>query len=293
MVDEAASKNLKIIGPSAKKHITKSSNWRSYQFLECGHKQDITLQNVRRGQFICEICRVELIKKDAAKLGLILIKTFFKKDADKRIGRAWGEYKFKKCGHLKTERIDVIQNEMIRCDTCLDIKHKREAKKAGLLFLGEAKENHGGASKTSNWRSYQFIKCAHIRDITLQNVRKNSFVCNSCFDTFLELPSNLYLLSLKVGSFEWLKFGYSKNVTSRIEQYGLSKKTKIKKIKIIKFKTGREALNAESVINKNNNLYKLSFHKMKHYHKKSGYTECYPIEMKDKLLKELANLGNK
>jgi len=291
--DEAAAQNLRIIGPAVEKHYAKSSNWRNYQFLKCKHQQDITLRNVRTGLFICVICRNKQLKIDAKKIGLILIKIFFKKDEGKQTGRTWATYKFKECHHLKTERIDVVQRGDVRCTTCLKLKLRREAKKAGLLIVGEPKEAHRGSSRESNWRNYQFLECGHTQDITLNSVRKLAFVCNSCFETSLQLPSNLYLLSIKVGSFEWLKFGYSKNVSMRIEQYGLPKKATIKKLKIIKYKTGREAIDAESAVNHNTKTRKIFFRKMKQYHTRSGYTECYPMEMKETLLKELSNLESK
>ena len=75
-------------------------------------------------------------------------------------------------------------------------KHKAEAKKAGLTLLGPRK------GKDANYRNYRFNECRHERQIRTDGVRNESFTCQTCEETALDQPSNVYLIKIKVESFE-------------------------------------------------------------------------------------------
>ena len=83
-----------------------------------------------------------------------------------------------------------------------------------------------------------------------------------------------------------MKLGYAKTVKTRIKHYGLPEDTKVKRLKVIDFKTGRQAHKFESSIHNRYKRKKLPMKKMKDFHK-DGFNECYPLEMLDTLLEEL------
>ena len=157
-------------------------------------------------------------------------------------------------------------------------KHIKEAEAVGLTLIGKG--------KNALYRTYRFNKCKHEQEISIGNVRKNNFICNTCEETSRDLPSKVYLLKIQSGSFIWLKLGYAKTVKTRIKQYGLPEDAKAKRLKVIDFDTGREAHRYESSLHKKYIRKRLPIKKMKEFHKR-GFNECYPLEMLDTLLEEL------
>ena len=261
---EAAEYGLKILGSGQK------PTYRKYKFLNCGHIKEMLLVNVRRSGGSCEICFETKIKEDAKKAGLQFIKK-----TNKRNRYA---YKVIKCGHFQDFLLEKVRNKQIRCSICLQIKHEKEAAKYGLKILGPGKK--------STLRKYKFDECGHTKEMEPGNVRLGFFNCQICEDTSRTQPSNVYLLKIKAGDMQWLKLGYSKRIESRIKQYQLPTNSKIIKLSVVKFKTGNAAHNIESSIHRKFKKHRLPSKKMKKFHT-TGFDECYPMEMKETLLKEL------
>ena len=101
----------------------------------------------------------------------------------------------------------------------------------------------------------------------------------------------VYLLKITVDtviqSVTWLKLGYARIVSTRIKQYGLSGSTKITKLVVINYATGREAHEYEASLQKKYRCRRLPVERMEEFHTKSGAGECYPLSMLDILMKEL------
>lgn len=268
--EEAAKYGLKILGSG------KKPRYRKYKFLKCGHTKEMLPANVRRSGGSCEICFETKIKKEAKKAGLQFIKK-----ANKRNRYT---YKVINCGHLQDFALEKVRNKAIRCSICLQMKHEKEAAKYGLKIIGRGKK--------PTTRKYKFNKCGHTKEMEPVAVRLGFFNCQICEDTSRTQPSNVYLLKIKSGDMQWLKLGYSKRIDSRIKQYQLPTNSKITKLSVLKFQTGNAAHDFESSLHKKFKKQRLPSNKMKEFHA-TGFDECYPLEIKDTLLKELANLGNK
>ena len=157
---------------------------------------------------------------------------------------------------------------------------KNEANQAGLDLLSEVKGK-------KDYRLYQFKECRHEQEIVAAHVRLNNFVCNQCEETARDLPSHVYLLQIKVGSFEWLKLGYAKEVENRILKYGLPTNAKVTPVRILDYATGREAHSFENSIHAKFKSYRLAPKTMAEYHTKNGFEECYPRDLKQSILKAL------
>ncbi|MDA7857088.1 GIY-YIG nuclease family protein [Gammaproteobacteria bacterium] len=268
--NEAAEYGLKILGPG------KKSTSRKYKFLDCGHTKEMEPSAVRLHVGSCQICFETKIKEDAKKAGLKFIKKTNKKNKY--------TYKVIKCGHFQDFIPEKVSLKMVRCSPCLQIKHENEAAKYGLKILGPGKK--------STSKKYKFLDCGHTKEMEPSAVRLGFFTCQICEDTSRTQPSNVYLLKIKAGDMQWLKLGYSKRIESRIKQYQLPTNSKIIKLSVVKFKTGNAAHSFEASLHRKFKKQRLPSKKMKEFHT-TGFDECYPLEMKDKLLKELANLGNK
>ncbi len=317
-IELARLKKMTLVG------LGKNSNYKKYKFNKCGHEKDCTPQHLK-GNPICLICMEERLKAEALRAGYILLGkgkkastriykcsncsyTFenfirnirikksqecpkceedrFKKEALK-VGLEllskgnkirYRNYKFVKCGHEESFQLTNVRVGNIKCSKCAEIKLEKEAKEFNLKLLGPGKK--------SSMRKYKFLDCGHTREMEPGNIRRGNFSCQICEDTSRTQPSNVYLLKIKTDKMQWLKLGYSKRIPSRIKQYQLPKNSKIQKLSVIKFQTGNAAHKFESSLHKKFKKHRLAPMKMKKFHT-TGYDECYPIKMKESLLKEL------
>ncbi len=244
--------------------------FRTYKFKKCGHEKEISTGSVRTGGFRCEICYEAILKEDAKAIGLKLLGKG--KNAFYRL------YQFKDCEHKKEMQYMHVREQKAECKICRQTRWEKEAKEVGLKLIGSIR---------TGYKTYEFIKCKHQQVISLQAVKKNSFICRQCEETSYDLPSKVYLLKLTHKDLTWLKLGHSKQVSTRIKQYGLVDGVKVKTLKTIDFDTGIEALKFEDKIDQRNKKYKYGMKKMKEYMTVSGSNECYKLEALDKLLEEL------
>lgn len=322
--EQAKEKGLILIGDS------KKPSYKFYQFEECKHVKEIAVEKVRRGIFECKECLKEKHKKEAQAIGLRFIKytknghALYQFDdcghiEEKQLSHIRNNniscltcqdikindeakkagleiigmgthpsgsriFKFLECGHKKEYQLTQVRSGEVQCEVCFEKKIKNEAKKAGLVIIGDGRKRGD--------RKYKFKKCGHERYLDLRQVRQQSFICNKCVDGFRDLPSKIYLLKLMIKDFEWLKVGYSKDIPQRINAYKLHEDVSVEIIKTVNYEDGHKAFEDESKLHiklDKNKLKKIMINK----YMKSGNNECYPIEMKEILLKELANLGNK
>lgn len=243
-----------------------------YKFDKCGHE---TIQNLDRLKSLktltCIKCFEETFRKEAKERGLELLK---KTSVRKYL------YRIKACGHEQEFRPSNVRDNLdITCKICLYKRHEKEARDVGLKLIGFVKGNN-------RKRLYEFKKCKHKQEISISHVRMNNFICNTCHETYMSLPSTIYLLEINLNSFSFLKLGYAKDVKRRKTYYGLPKNSKVENLKIVNMKTGKEAMDKEKKIHMKFRKYKIKSEQMKKY-MISGFDECYPVELKENLLNEL------
>ena len=188
-----------------------------------------------------------------------------------------------KCGTEKIVQMHQLPTQWITCENCFNEQIVREAKEAGLIFNGKSKY---GGNKPETRRNYT-MPCGHDRDIRLDHVRQKAFKCNICKGDHKDFPSVVYLLKIRVGDFEFLKFGFSKNVDNRVKMYKF--KVKDYKIDILhcsSFNDGNSAYSFEQKIHSKYCNLKID-KSITQSIMRNGGTECYPVEMQDILLGEL------
>ena len=83
-----------------------------------------------------------------------------------------------------------------------------------------------------------------------------------------------------------MKLGYAKTVSTRIKDYRLQSNVIIERLKVMDFETGRKAHRYEASLHKKYLRKQLPNKKMQGY-MSYGFSECYPIEMLDTLMKDL------
>ena len=267
--EEAKAAGLTLLGVGGHRH------YRTYRFDLCGHEQEIDLKSVRLKTFICHQCLQNKLNSEAKAAGLTL----------RGAGRdsQYRTYRFDQCGHEQEFTTGNVRALRARCENCQLDKHNEEAKAVGLTLVGAGRKN--------SRRAYRINECGHEQEIETGAVRINNFVCNACEETARDLPSNVYLLRITVDtvaqSDAWLKLGYAKTVSSRIQKYGLPSAAVIKRLKMMNFATGRQAHRFEASLHTKYLSKRLPPKKMKKFHAQSGGSECYPIEMLDTLIKDL------
>lgn len=262
---EASAAGLHLIGVSPRK------GYRIYRFTECSHEQEIQLTNVRRNVFHCITCHDTKLIEEALSKNLTLIA--------KSVQRDRNLYRFNQCNHTQLLPASAVRANRFRCGTCLEETFQNDATNVGLELLGEG--------KTSAYRSYRFKDCGHVQQIRWDSVRLNTFLCEQCNETSRTQPSVIYLLKLKYENFSWLKLGYSKSLDLRIKKFSLPSKTKIIEVNKAVFSTGALAHGHEAALHHKYRLFKIDPGKMRRYHRKSGFNECYPVELETELSNEL------
>ena len=257
--EEARLRECEVIGPG------RSSDYRLYR-LSCRHEQEVQTTNMRNSGARCETCLQEKLLKEAEKRGCRLLGPG--STSTKRLYRL-------ECGHELEVDPGAIRSGRFHCKICFEVGLKAEAMEHECELLD--KESKPG------FRIYG-LKCGHEQEVQIGNMRRGLFQCQTCGDTHYTRPSNLYLLHITVGPDQWLKLGFSNNVDNRIVTYGLPVEAQVSLIASQSFDTGLEAVRLEKNLHTQFRNFLLDPSEMSRFHTLGGQTECYPINLLDKLL---------
>ena len=279
-IDEAEQVGLTLLGEAsnALDVSIKSSNYRLYRIDTCGHEQNLKLSHVREDRFNCDECKIDDIKNRAYQSGWEYIR--------KNKSNGLHNVQCLKAKHPAEMETGRLGGGQIQCVDCFEDKIKIEANPLKLTFLGDADRKLFDA----NYRLYSCNRCLNEMTLKFGHLKKGTFLCEYCDDSYLDFPSNVYLLHITSEEFDWLKLGYSKDVISRIKGYGLSDECSFTILKSLPYDTGRNAKKKElSIHAKYKSEYRLDRNQMKQFHKLNGFTECYQFNAKKILLAELEN----
>lgn len=165
---EASEQNLTLIGAG------KNAQYRYYQFLNCGHFQELTTGNVRKGgkHIGCKTCKHNDLVKEASAANVSLIGS----------GRSahYRKYLINDCGHVTDLKIQSVREKAFKCPHCKDAQFIQEAKAAGLTLIGAASDELEVKSKAENYRLYRCNECDHEENFKLSHVRIKKINCSGC-----------------------------------------------------------------------------------------------------------------
>ncbi|MDB4071635.1 hypothetical protein N9512_04160 [Amylibacter sp.] len=306
----------------------KSKDYKEYQFISCGHKQEMQPTNIRNSEVNCQACKDEKYKLEAQKHNL----TFLGEGRNS----SYKNYRFNNCGHTRDILPSSIRKYTAICIQCIKDEKFNSIEKLGLEYIGKSSDGDTnkvrvrfnsckherdmysssiksgfarcdicydkkfineadeagliliGSGKDGNYRTYTFKRCDHQQEIQLIHVREKSFKCNTCNESSRDLPSNVYLLKITILNESWIKLGFAKNVVHRLSTYGLPQDAEVDIIKTISFDTGKSAHKFENSLKNKYSNFNLSPEKMIKYHKFSGHTECFKNEILSKLIDDLS-----
>lgn len=264
--EEAGKQNCKLIGPGS------NSKQRLY-LLSCGHECEIHTGDMRYGTFQCKKCIEEKHEKEASARGC------------KLIGPGRNNYTRSyrlACGHKKILEVKHMKSGDFLCKKCIEIKHANEAIDVGCRLIKKSEKGRA-------YREYELGCCGHRQEITIGNIRVGDFQCHKCNSSYVDRPSFVYVFHIIDDDFQWLKLGYSASPNFRKTRYGLNERTNIILIAKKSFSRGIDAHAFETNLHINVfNGKALDSVFMKKYMPKSGFMECYPMELKDKLIEALS-----
>jgi len=276
IAEEAAEAGLRVIGPG------KNCDWRQYEFIACGHSCEMRVtsaRNSRTSQHFCRQCYDERLSKDAENNNMTYLGAALH---NKGIFR---RYRFNACGHERDAIPSTVEDGGVVCRTCQEERFAEEARSSGISMLGYSSDGDGA------YRRYQ-LGCGCEKDIRLDHVRRNSYSCAECSITYLIQPSWIYLVQFTNENFSWLKLGFTKDIRTRISNYGVIEGSSKQVLMEIPFSTGKIASELESKLHAEFKSFKLAPKDMQYYMKLNGHTECYPIEMKVTLVNRLLEVKN-
>lgn len=261
--DEASSAGLELL------ERIKGGEYGRYRFVDCQHEQVLATGTVRIKSFKCHSCLREKLEKEAKQAGIKFLD---------QVNGVRSRYRLL-CGHEQVIAAGDVRRNLFKCQTCLLEKLRNEANNAGLELL----EKINGSTAR-----YKFMCCGHEQLVATNNVRRNLFSCHSCIESWATKSSNLYLNLIEYGTTTFLKFGRSRNVKQRSFQYGLAVGSDLKILKTWATNTGLDAEKIEKLVADNFKSYPK--HKAKLVLQESGYTECFHIEDKEKIIEFVEEL---
>jgi hypothetical protein len=230
----------------------------------------------------CTPCFSDLLKKEAITAGF----TYLEDKEPIRVVTESGTtiyrwYCCKTCNNHDNYPHISIRTNNVRCKNCYLEKRKSEAKEQGMIYLGWVE------GMMHNYR----LPCGCERKIQPQAVLKGVWSCRVHDSTHYHRPSGIYLLKIQVQKFSWLKFGYAKDIMTRIKGYGLPEEAIVEIIFNIKVDTGYEALDVEKSIHKDLITRRIDPSFMKeNYMLFTGHTECYTIDTSELITSKVKSI---
>lgn len=243
--------------------------------LKCGHIYEVykASRNIRTKDTACKQCYEDRLIKESSEQDMQYL-------GESEKGGTYRKYKFNRCGHEQDISAPCIPVGRFRCQQCKENKYKFDAIKVGLEYLGFADNK-----KYECQRRLYRLPCGCTKELRMDHAASGSYLCDFCEGTYYQEPSMVYLLKMHSQDFSWLKFGFAKDIKTRVANYGHDGDVEI--IATKQFDTGMEAMKFEKAIHSKykHSRYNKTF--MKKYLKNNGFTECYPLDFEQILIGEL------
>jgi len=263
--NEAISNDMELIDASSLGYA-----FRKYKFTECGHIEDIRYASVKvRETGKCKVCFEANLKVEAEKQNLTYL-------GRSELNGIYRRYSFNNCGHVKDIAAPCIPVGRFECKDCIEDEKIKLCEENGLTII----------SKEERYWLFK-LPCGHEKSLRVDHAIDDSWKCGDCGDSHYTKPSLIYLYHFSCPDFEWLKLGYSRNLSIRKANYKIPKDCKSELLFSKAINTGYEALLKERSIHDRLKHLRLCKKFMTTYMQSNGHTECYPVSAYDELMKEL------
>jgi 7,8-dihydro-6-hydroxymethylpterin-pyrophosphokinase len=257
LIDEAAIYGSEPIGAG------KNADYRNYR-LPCGHQQEVITGKMRIGSFRCQICLDAKIIDEAA--------VWDSEPVGDGKNCNYRNYRLP-CGHQQEVQVANMRIGRFRCQICLDAKIIDEAAVWDSEPVGDG--------KNCQYRNYR-LPCGHEQEVQVGHMRIGVFRCQTCEDTWITKPSNVYVHIISLQGETFVKVGRAQNVENRVNQYGLPLEAVVQTVLEAPTKTGKDANDIERKVLKKFKPYRVK--NIGHIMTKSGATECFDVSKLSEIL---------
>jgi len=272
-LDACKKNNITYVSSAIPDGRKNSGEFRYIRFNACGHEKNINrISLISGGVPHCNICEQTALVAYSKSIGLTFVKY---------VGNTRRSFIIDRCGHEKTLGLSNLKLGSVHCEICAVEKFREEAIVSGLEYIAPSEE-----------KEYKLYKapCGCINKLRLCHVRIGHWTCRTCEKGFREYPNNIYLYKLKYEDFEWLKLGHGKNPEKRKYAYALAEGVDINLVMQIEVATGKFAEDHEKRLHRKYKKQNIDKVFMKQFMTESGFTETYPIEMLNTLVKEIEHI---
>lgn len=250
--------------------------FRTVRFNSCGHEQDVSYHNSLKksasGGPKCKQCQINAKQALFDKHGYIVIEKITK---DKFLVK-------KPCGHIAHAYVNHMKTyDNILCSFCIMDRHLEYCEKLGVEYLEQVNAVEA---------IYKFKCCGATKKLYKVAVERGNCLCPSCGNGWMTKPSKIYLFQLETSDgFNFLKFGYGKDLENRVREYRL-KDCKFKSlIYYIDLPSGQIAMREELRIHSELGV-TLDSSTMRKYLTRGGYSECYPLDQLDTIVNKMKDV---
>lgn len=250
--------------------------FRAVRFNACGHEKDISYSNSLRENSTGPAC---------GQCQDIVKQSLFDKHNYQVIEKITRDkYLVKKpCGHISHAYIiNMKTSDNILCSLCNQDRHLEYCEKLGVEYL----ERVNAVEAT-----YKFKCCGATKKLHKVAVERGNCLCPSCGSGWMTKPSKIYLFQLETNEgFNFLKFGYGKDLENRVREYRL-KDCKFKSlIYSVDLPSGQIAMKEELRIHSELGA-ALDSNVMRKYLTRGGYSECYHPSQLDTILGKMKDVS--
>lgn len=256
-----------------------------FRVNKCKHEIVTSIHNIdkNKGPYKCSICMDEEFLSRCQEMNVAIIENPINplEIQGYHSPSKYAKFKYNECGH---EFFCIRHNilAMKKCATCASIAKTKILSDYGYEIVGY--------TDTTTKKLFRFIACGHERVFYESAALRGNAICHVCNITSTKLKSKLYIMQFETDSgFQFIKFGYGKNTKNRIREYVLRDTKFIDVLFELEIETGEKARVIENTIHKELLDYKLPNDKMRVYLTKTGYSECYPLDLFNEIKNRIQN----
>ena len=246
-------------------------NFRNYRFKTCGHEKEMRYASVqKRTTDRCQVCYEEELRVKAQEQGLTYV-------GKSDLSGIYRRYRFNTCLHTKDIAAQCVAVGRFECKDCITEEKEQLCKDNGLMVVDKHEDRY--------WTFK--LPCNHFKKLRVDHAVDDSWLCDECGDSHYTKPSIVYLYKFSCPDFEWLKLGFSRNLSIRKTNYKTPKDCKAELLYSLAVETGAKAQSIEKSIHGKLKSKRLCKKFMTQYMQSNGHTECYPVDALQHILKEL------
>lgn len=250
-----------------------------YIINECGHYAVLYKANVvRNNGVICQECETTKLLSNLERQGLELVEYRTTDDINVSDKNKVAKIRYKDCGHV-VNRFRSFKGDYGACEICAESKRKLTYESNGLSFV----------TKINSAKSlFRFNSCGHERVMYNSAAMRGNCLCQECNESSFNKKSKIYIIEILTDEGDkFIKLGYGKDISNRVREYRMKRVKEYLVLFEKNFNSGTDAMLVEKAVHKAFKDDALPADYARSYLTRGGFTECYPVNLFDKIVKEI------